>query len=156
MSQGVNAWVLNDLSGAAVAVAEVEMVEYITGTEILPVPLAPAHCPAVMPWRGRLLPVVRLERLFGEGGEEAIHHLGVLAYQLRPGEPLQHLAMVLGQAPYRVAVGEQPSAALPERYNSTAMAPLVRSVFTQGEDDIAVLDVGYLASAALRDSLFDS
>ncbi len=153
MTTAAHAWVLTDNADHRFAVANVEMVEYLSEATVLDVPYSPAYCPAVMPWRGRLLPVIHYHRLFDPQATAALKHIGVLAYQSHPGEPLQHVALVLGSAPYRVTVTDQESEALPELYAEAAYRPLVRSVFCHNTVSLPVLDVNYLISPALRDLL---
>lgn len=155
MTASAHAWILTDASGHSFAVANVEMVEYLTEATTLTVPFSPAHCPAVMPWREHLIPVIMYHRLFSPDAAppQELHHVGIIAYQRQPGEALLYLAVVLGQAPFRVVVSDEESEALPERYQDMTYSPLVRSVFCHDKTPIPVLDVNYLASATLRDLL---
>lgn len=152
MTASAYAWILTDHSGHSFAVANVEMVEYLTEASPLQVPLSPGYSPAVIPWRDRLIPLVFYHRLFEPGSAATLHHIGILAYQRQPGAQLQHIAVELAQAPYRVVVTDEESGALPERYRDPVYAPLVRSVFNHNESPIPVLDVNYLVSAALRNA----
>jgi len=149
------AWILTDSAGYSIAVAEVEMTEYLIGSTVMAVPFTPDYCPSVMPWRGRLLPVMHYSLLFESFSPREQQHIGVLAYQVHPGEPLRHVALALGHAPYRIAVTEQESEALPELYAEPAYRPLVRSVLRHNGEPVPVIDVNYLVSIALRDSLLE-
>ncbi len=154
MTASAHAWILTDLAGQRFAVANVEMVEYLTEAHIMNVPLSPDYCPAVMHWRERLLPIVFYHRLFAPGAAVSeLHHIGIVAYQRHPGEPLLHLAVVLNQAPYRVVVTDEENEALPECYRDPVHSPLVRAVFSLDNAPVPVLDVNYLASSTLRESL---
>ena len=153
MTSSAYAWVLSDSSGNSFAVADVEVVEYITEAVINEVPLSPDHCPGEMPWRGQLLPVIYYDRIFGYHSPKEVQHLMVLAYQKQPGEPLHHVAVVLGNSPTRVVVEAQESESLPELYSMPAYRPLVRAVFSNNGKLIPVIDLNYLVSPAFRDAL---
>lgn len=153
MTSSAYAWILTDNSGHSFAVADVQMAEYLTEATVKEVPLSPDYCPGIMPWRGRLLPVVYFDRIFDPDLPKVQNHIMVLAYQQQPGEPIRHLAVVVGRSPYRIIVTEQESEALPELYDETEYRPLVLSVFSHNETAIPVIDVNYLASPVLRDLL---
>lgn len=153
MTATVNAWVLTDNDGNAFAVAETEMIAYLVAPITLPVPQTPAYCSRVMPWRNRILPVLHHNQLFASFAPVDLRHIGVLAYQTAPGQPINHVAVTLGKPPYRVRVSDQSSAQLPDSYGHPAYRPMVRSVFRLEDTLIPIVDVAYLASDTLRDSL---
>lgn len=155
MGTAAQGWILTDSAGYRFAVAEVEMTEYLMGPAVLSIPFAPDYCPAVLPWRGRLIPVIHYSLLFESFSPREQQHIGVLAYQLHPGEPLRHVAMALRYAPHRIVVTEQESEELPELYTASPYRPLVRSVLRHEGESVPVIDVTYLASTALRDSLLE-
>lgn len=155
MSTSVNTWILGAGSDYTFAVAEVEMVEYLPEPIAMDVPLSPHYCSAVIPWRERLLPLMHYQRLFEPTASHEQRHIGVLAYQLQPGEPLRHLAIALSAPPYRIAVTDDLSEDLPERYADPIYRPLVRAVFLHNDAAVPVLDVAYLASTLLRDSMLE-
>lgn len=155
MPTRVNAWILSADSGYSFAVAEVEMVEYLPEPIVKEVPLSPHYCPAVIPWRERLLPLMYYQQLFEPTAPREQRHIGVLAYQLQGGEPLRYLAVALSAPPYRIAVTDDLSEDLPERYTDPIYRPLVRAVFQHNGTAVPVLDVAYLASSRLRDSLLE-
>lgn len=153
MTDSVNAWILTDHDGNAFAVAEMEMIAYLIAPPTISVPLTPAYCMRVMPWRDRLLPILHHNRLFAPTSHVDLRHIGVLAYQTAPGQALNHIAVTLRQSPYRVSVSDRTSAPLPDNYREQAYRPMVRSVFRHDEALVPVIDVAYLASTTLRDSL---
>lgn len=153
MTTAANAWILTDHDGNAFAVSEMEMIAYLISPPTLAVPMTPGYCGQVTPWRDRLLPVLHYNRLFAPTSHVESRHVGVLAYQTAPGQPINHIAVSLGQSPYRVSVSEQPCAPLPDNYTEHAYRPMVRSVFCHEETLIPIVNVAYLASTSLRDAL---
>lgn len=153
MTTSAKAWLLTDSSGHTIAVADMETFGYLVEATVLEVPFSPDHCPAVLPWRNRLLPIVLLHRLFEPGAGWEPHHFAILAYQQRPGEALRYIALALGHPPQRILVSDQVSEVLPEEYEKPALQPLVRSVFRHDNSPVPVIDINYLASSTLSERL---
>lgn len=153
MNQNPQAWLLKDSAGAPFAVSEIEMVAYEHAPRRFPVPAAPRYCNELILWQERLVPLLHTALLFEPHRAPQHHHIGIFAYQTQPGTPLDYLALSLHAAPHKILVKENTLAPLPTAYGDPRLRPLALSCFSHEGENIPILDLAYLASATLRDSL---
>lgn len=141
-----NAWMLDIGAGIKVAVAENEIVEYLRSPRVYQVPMTPRHCSSIVFWRGdRMLPLFDLAMLTQPGFEASADHLGVLAYQTAPKEPIRHLGIALQAPPQRIRVSDADACDWPEDYPESWKA-LTLALFAREDACIPVLDVPGLDS----------
>ncbi|NIR59400.1 MAG: chemotaxis protein CheW [Gammaproteobacteria bacterium] len=131
-------------AGWHVAAGAHRVVEYLLSPEIVRLPLTPAHCPGVLIWREKMVPVTDLAALLGgdEREAQARRHAVVLAYQMAPGQPLRYGAVLVDGAPYEVYVADDMACALPE--GSEVVRHVACSCFTHDDRVIPILDVARL------------
>lgn len=149
-----HAWILSLAPDRRIAVADREMIEYIIAPAMERVPMTPEHCNEVLIHREELLPLFDLNTLLGWEPLAHRRHVGMLAYQLAPRQPLQHLAMYLHGPPVRMKVSDDWVTAVPD-YFCGALVDLALSCFTLGDQEVPILNVPYLASANLLDRLLE-
>jgi chemotaxis signal transduction protein len=117
------------------------VVEYLLSPATMNLPRTPVHCPGVMLWRERMIPVVDLAPvLAGRGGPAGgWSRAVVLAWQDAPGEALKHGALIVRAAPVEVFVADDMACPLPEQ--PAALRHFANSCFGHHDEAIAVLDV---------------
>lgn len=146
------AWLLPQVEGIKFAVAEQEMQEYLVSPMVFPVPLAPAHCAAVIAWHGNIIPLMDLRTLLGVDDVLPAKDVVVLAYQVQPLAPLNYLALVLGGVPSMIRVSDEQACELPVTY-SEILQTVALACFIHDEVETIVLDVTYLSSGAFREQV---
>ena len=101
-----------------IAVSDYEMVEYVIDAQLHPVPLTPAHCANLMVWRGRIVPVIDFLVLLNKPVyANASVGLAIVAYQVKPREPLEYLGLLLAQPPARLSIEDDQACELPTLEN---------------------------------------
>lgn len=136
-------------AGQPAAAGAPHVVEYLLATETVPVPRTPRHCRGLLFWRGRMIPVIDLAPLIAEGttAATATRRAVVLAWQERPGAPLQYGALLVTAAPGETWVSDDMAgdlAAAPATFRYFA-----RAGFMKGDQLIPILDVRRLFGRAL-------
>jgi len=136
-------------AGRRVAAGTHHVVEYLRSPETIGLPLAPAHCPAVLIWRAQIVPSVDLARLSPsrEPAKRAWHGAVILAYQEAPGKPLRYGALLVDAAPQETWVGNDMACPLPEE--SAAFQYFTCACFAHREQAIPILDATRLFSDSL-------
>lgn len=109
-----NAWLLDFGQSLRAAVGTRVLLQIIDNPLLHEVPCTPAYCHRVLPWQGRMLPVMDMaERL--SVVPQAQRLVAVAGYQDRPGEPVRFGALLLSSPPVAIAVGDAQSCPLPEQ-----------------------------------------
>ena len=149
MSSLARAWVMDVGAGRRVAAGTHHVVEYMLWPPIIGLPLAPAHCPAVLIWRERILPSIDLAGLSPKRGPvgDAWEGAVVLAYQEAPGKPLRYGALRVYAAPKETWVSNDMACPLPEE--SVAFRYFTSACFADQEQAVHVLDTTKLFSESL-------
>ncbi|MCK7579687.1 MAG: chemotaxis protein CheW [Chromatiales bacterium] len=125
------------------------VVEYLFSPQTVRLPLTPAHCPGVLIWRGRMVPMIDLTALLPgpAPGAEARTRAVILAYQAAPGEPLRYGALRVQGAPIEIRVSDDSACPLPDE--PVAFRYFSRSCFAYRDRPVPVLDVMRLFTRAL-------
>lgn len=137
-------------AGRHVAAGTPHVVEYLLSPETIGLPLAPAHCPAVLIWREQIIPSVDLAGLSPsrEPSRRAWHGAVILAYQEAPGKPLRYGALLVYAAPQETWVSNEMACPLPEE--SAAFQYFTCACFAHQEQAIPILDATRLFCESLR------
>lgn len=143
MSRQHRAWLL--ASGTEFAVAERHMVEYVLSPHIVDVPLRPPHCAGVAIWRERWIPVLDLAAANASPTDGHTARAIVLAYQLAPGQPLQHGAVAVHAPPRETWVSDDMACAPPEDLIKRLRQSLV-SCFSLHGTPVPIVNVARLFS----------
>lgn len=108
------AWLFDFGADLRAVVGGQHLAEYLRAPRATEVPLTPAHTRGVLVWRKRLLPLLDLARLAGNGGDGG-DPMGaiVLAYRETPESPLQYGALALASAPRELGVRDDLACELP-------------------------------------------
>jgi len=138
-----NAWLLDFGQTLRAAVGLRVLLQIVDGPRLHSVPCTPPHCRSVLPWQGRLLPVLDLAVLLGSQPQQP-HLLAVAAYQERLGEPTRFGALLLTTPPVGIIVGNDQACPLPEY--PQAWGKFALSCFGHQGDAIPVLHMGRLLS----------
>lgn len=135
-------------AGRRVAAGTHHVVEYLPSPETIGLPLAPAHCPAVLIWRDQIVPSLDLTRLFPspQAARGAWDGAVILAYQEVPGKPLRYGALLVYGAPEEAWVSNDMACPLPK--GSAAFQYFTRACFAHQDQAIPVLDTRTLFSEA--------
>ncbi len=144
MSSEARAWVMDVGAGRSVAAGTHHVVEYLLSPEPIGLPLAPAHCPAVLIWREQIIPSVDLARLSPSQtpARRDWHGAVVLAYQEVSNTPLRYGALLVDAAPQETWVSNDMACALPEE--ATAFQYFTCACFAHQEQAVPVLDTARL------------
>lgn len=153
MSTRAKAWLLAPRGLPPVAVADHEVIEYLSLVEARPVPVTPAHAGAVIFWRDHVVPLMDFAAVDGQAGT-VNNKTVVLGYQLEPGTPLSYVAMALQEAPMRLVVDDETACSLPES-NTELWNYLANACFYQDSVATPVIAIPRLCSAEFRDFLND-
>lgn len=147
------AWLLEVASGTRLAAGAPFVVEYLLESETIPVPRTPRHCPGVMLWRERMIPVVDLLPVLSGSRPPSgdWSRSVVLAWQKAPGAPLQYGALRVCAPPLEVFTADDMACSLPD--DLPLMRHLARSCFRYESSAIPVLDVARLFGAPLPEDL---
>lgn len=156
MAQTSRAWVMDVGAGERVAAGAPHVVEYLLATETVPVPRTPRHCRGLFFWRERMIPVIDLAPLIAEGATAATatRRAVVLAWQERPGEPLQYGALLVTAAPGETWVSDDMAGDLAAA--PAAFRYLARAGFMDKERLVPILDVRRLFGRPLPAELLGS
>jgi nucleoid-associated protein YgaU/chemotaxis signal transduction protein len=137
-------------AGWRVAVGAHRVVEYLLSPPTHTLPRMPAHCPGILIWQERMIPVLDLAPVLSEQAqaqEHEVHRAVVLAYQEMPGQPLRYGALVVRAAPVEVWVSDDMACPLPE--DPPAFKHFSCSCFAHQEESIPILDTTRLFATAL-------
>ncbi len=137
------AWLLRAADDVSVAVAQHEMIEFVTDARVRHVPLANPHCNQLALWRDTLVPVLDLPRLLHGVSTAAHSALGVVAYQTRAQQPLQYLAIWIDAPPQRIDVGDAQACELPETWHD--VRPLALACFSHAGTAVPILNLANVA-----------
>lgn len=108
------AWLLNIGGGRIVCCGERELLHLVEQPELAEVPLAPRHCPRVLPWQGALLPVWDIHAWLASDSVTAqVPLVVIVGYQSRRRELPRFGAMVLAEPPIRTRVADSQGCPLP-------------------------------------------
>ncbi len=140
------AWMMDVGAGQRVAAGTHHVVEYLLSPKTIGLPLAPAHCPAVLIWREQIIPSVDLTGLSPNRGpvRHAWQGAVVLAYQDAPGKPLRYGALLVYAAPEETWVSNDMACPLPEA--SARFQYFTCACFSHQEQAIPVMDTARLFS----------
>jgi hypothetical protein len=153
MSARSKAWVLMPRGLPPVAVADHEVIEYLTIAEPRPVPVTPAHAGAVIFWRDRIVPLMDFTAVDGQASLVTGKTV-VLGYQLEPGTPLNYVAIALREAPTRLVVDDETVCGLPEIY-AELWDRLAKACFSRDDVATPIVSIATLCSAEFRNFLND-
>ena len=112
-----NAWLLDFGQMLRAAVGMRVLMQVIEDPHLQAVPCTPAHCHSVLPWQGKLLPVVDVAAMLGEDPQQA-RLLAIAGYQEYPGAPTRLGAFLLTSPPVAIIVGDDQACALPDQPES--------------------------------------
>ncbi len=142
-----NAWLLDFGQTLRAAVGMRVMLQIIDSPKLHSVPCTPPHCHSVFFWQGRLLPVVDMAVILGNGPQKP-HLLAIAGYQEQSGDPTRFGAFLLSAPPVAIIVGNDQACALPdpqEEWNKLSV-----SCFGHQGDAIPVLHLGRIFSRPME------
>jgi chemotaxis signal transduction protein len=139
------AWLLRAAGDVTLAVAQHEMIEYLTEARVQRVPLANAHCEHLAVWRDKLVPVLDFARLFIGGNGAVRRALSIVAYQPRAQQPLAYLGIWTDTAPSRITVSDDQACELPPDWCEERLQNLALSCFAHEERTVPILNLANLA-----------
>lgn len=141
MDDAVRGWIMDVGGGWSVATGAQHMIEYLLSPEWVPLPLTPRHCPGVLVWRERIIPVVDIGLLFGARAHHADRGMNaaVLAYQGDAGRRPDYGAVLLDRMPREVHVTDDMACALPAEPETVARVAC--SCFRYGDRAVPILDL---------------
>ncbi len=145
------AWLLEPNDSLPIAISDQEMMEYVQASVSYSVPGAPNYCNRVISWQSHLVPVMDIDRLAGIPSDESGRLLGLMAYQMQPGAPLQYLGLKLKVPPRKIKVDDEQACELPEGISEGLLEPICLSCFTYEDRSVVILDIASLCSAEFRD-----
>ena len=154
MAENSVAWLMISSGNKQFAVAEHEMIEYITSPVLHNIPLSPRYNTSIMFWREQILPVFNLGLLPGQVVDAPGNRLSVLAYQTRPREPLKYIGVTLCEAPSRIQVNDNQICELPEQ-DMNLWQHLTLSCFSHDGIATPILDITFLCSSEFRDLVLE-
>ena len=138
MMKNLNAWVLDLGLGYKVALGIREILHLIDAPATFTVPCTPPYCSKVVPWQGRMLPVMELASRL-DGKSIAGQFIAVVGYQKVRGEYPQFGALLLTSPPTKILVNESNACELPEKMYS--WRELVISCFELNGESLPVLNL---------------
>ena len=149
------AWHLMIGEGMQIAVSDYEMIEYVIDPQLYPVPLAQAHCSNVMLWLDHIIPVMDFLVLFDKPSiANANVILAIVAYQVKPLEPLQYVGLLIQQPPSRVTAENDQACALPASDNNFwESTELALACFSYDDIPTPIINVAHLCSTAFRETV---
>jgi chemotaxis signal transduction protein len=139
------AWLLQAAGDMTLAVAQHEMIEYLTDARSQRVPLANAHCEHLAVWRDRLVPVLDFARLFAGSKGASQRSMSVVAYQPSARQPLEYLGIWTDTAPSRITVSDDQACELPPAWRDERLQELALSCFAHEERTVPILNLANLA-----------
>lgn len=151
MNAHAKAWLLVPQGLPSLAVADHEVIEYLSVVEARPVPMAPLHVGAVIFWRDCIVPLMNFAVLAGQTSA-ATSKTVLLGYQREPATPLSYIAIALRESPTRVVVDDETACPLPES-NAEFWQHLAKACFFHAGVAIPIIDIAVLCSAGFRDFL---
>ncbi|MDH3451749.1 MAG: hypothetical protein OEN20_04960 [Gammaproteobacteria bacterium] len=143
------AWLLRADDDVTFAVAQHEMIEYLTEARVQRVPLANPYCDHLALWRDALVPILDFPRLLRGAGVTIQRALSIVAYQPRALRPLEYLGIWVDAPPSRIAVGDDQACDLPQAWHDVRFAPLALSCFTHDDQPVPILNLAQLAGVSL-------
>lgn len=149
-----SAWRLVVGEGIQIAVTDYEMVEYVIDPQLYPVPITPVHCSNAMLWREQIVPVMDFSLLFGKTPcVNSPVTVAVVAYQIKPLEPLDYLGLLTQEPPARVTVVDDQACDLPTSDNDFwESMGLAFACFYCDNQPVPIIDIAHLCSESFRRS----
>ncbi|MBE9515997.1 MAG: chemotaxis protein CheW [Proteobacteria bacterium] len=152
------AWLLPLDNTYQAAVGNHSMAEYLPSAEveIMPVPMTPKFAAGVIVWRDQIIPVIDLARVLDSTSESLgdIAGVMVLAYQVAPGEPIRHGAVILRAAPSNMIVSADMACEMPA--TPTAWRSLAAACIKNNGQAVPILNAKHVFSAMLQEVYKDS
>lgn len=147
-----NAWLLELSDTLTIATGDHEMLEYIPAPIYFLVPGSPDYCSQVLFWQDDFVPIIDIGKLIGQPAtSDSKIQVCLVAYQVEPGAPLQHLAIRVSKAPEKIGVDDEQACELPENIDTSVLMPTCLSCFTQAERAVVIIDLASLCSEEFRD-----
>ncbi len=150
-----NAWRLVVGEGLQIAVSEYEMIEYVIDPQLHPVPLTPVHCSNAILWREQIVPVMDFSMLFGNPPcVNAPVTVAIVAYQIKPREPLDYLGLLTQELAARVTVADDQACDLPTSdSNFWESMGLALACFVCDGQPTPIINIAHLCSGSFRKSI---
>lgn len=142
------AWLIHPLGFIPCAIAEYEIIQYLTNQMTYTLPHAALHCQKVVYWHDQLIPVMNLSI------PTKIHeeHIAMLVYQTMPNMPLQYLALAIDAPPVKITVSDQAACPLPQS-NLALWEQCAKSCFLYQSIPTPILNIAALCTTQFRDYL---
>ena len=134
-----NAWLLDFGQSLRAAVGARVLLQIFDNPQLHEVPCTPAYCRSVLPWQGRLLPVMDMAARLTDT-PQAQRLVAVAGYQERPEVPVRFGALLLSAPPVAIAVSDAQSCPLPEQLPGWGQLSL--SCFDHQGEAVPVLHLG--------------
>lgn len=148
MMERCPAWLLRAADDIAFAVAQHEMVEYLTDPRVQRVPLANPFCDRLALWRDTLIPIVDFACLLRGASATVQRALSIVAYQPGRLEPLAYLGIWVDAPPSHVDVSDEQACELPQTWREPHLAALALACFEHKDTAVPILDIAELASVS--------
>lgn len=149
-----DAWLLELDDSLAIAIGDHEMVEYVRATTTFPVPGAPKYCSHVFLWQNKLVPIMDVSMMRGHTNKRASDgFMGLVAYQLKPGAPIMHIALYVNELPKKIQVDDEQVCELPEELDDGLVRQLCLSCFKHESQPVVIIDIARLCSAETGETL---
>ena len=142
------AWLLQVSAQFQLAVAELEMVEYVIQVKAHPVATAPYYCKHVMYWRNRFIPLLDCHAVVYQAPAPFTGKVGVVAYQTAPKTPLRYVGLQLYDSPATIKVEDKQACAISEALAHFNPA-IHRACFSHNKIITPILDIQAICSVQL-------
>jgi chemotaxis signal transduction protein len=140
-------------AGGHAAIAQHELVEVLIDFKLASVPLAPAYCNQLLDWRGLFIPIVDVARFLADSNQAYSpgrrNILALVAYRLKPGDPIHYGGLMVQDYPSVVAVSNDQFAELPP--DRPAWRQIAVSCFCQDDTHYPIPSLSRLFSKELAE-----
>ena len=150
MSAG-NAWLLECSDSLTVAVGDHEIVECVQPERAYAVPTTPGYCHHVIPWQGRLVPVLDMAEAFQAGTRHESRYVCLLSYQEAPLQPLRYIGVPVSRTPRKIEVSDEQVCEASEEAVPALLQAISLCCFTHDELPVPIVDIARLASGEFRE-----
>ena len=146
-----NAWLLECSDALTVAVADHEIVECVQPDQLFEVPTAPGYCRSVIPWQGRLVPVLDMASAFQAGTRQDSRYVCLLSYQEAPHQPLRYIGVPVSRTPQKIEVDDEQVCEVSGEAVPALLQAISLCCFTHDELPVPIVDIARLSSAEFRE-----
>lgn len=151
MSDLSTAWLLAAGEELQLAMAQHEVMEYLSTPQLHFVPTTPVHSCNVIFWRDQIVPVVDLVELSGLGGNADHSGVAILAYQEFSKSPLMYVGLRVSTSPISIEVNDEDVCRWPED-GPELIGDLILTAFTHDGQTVGILNTSALCSTKFSEA----